>query len=97
MAKKVRKQIYIEERQERKLRRIAESRGISQAEIIRGAIEHEAAGSSPGVGADPSAWQQALNFMLALHREGRTKKAPRSWNREDLYKERVDRHGGRPD
>ena len=32
MAKKVRKQIYIEERQERKLRRIAESRGISQAE-----------------------------------------------------------------
>jgi hypothetical protein len=97
MAKKVRKQIYIEEQQERKLRRIAESRGISQAEIIRNALERETAGASPSFGIDPLAWEQVLTILRALHRAGRKKKVPRSWKREELYKERVDRHGGRPD
>ena len=97
VAKKVRKQVYVEERQERRLRRIAESRGISQAEIIRNALERETAGASPSLGVDPLAWEQVLTFMRALHRAGRKKKVSRSWKREDLYKDRMDRHGGRSD
>jgi predicted DNA-binding protein len=37
----VRKQIYIKEHQQEKLHKIAEQRGISEAEVIRQAIERE--------------------------------------------------------
>ena len=44
MSEMVRKQIYIHKRHEIYLQRLAQVRGVSQAEIIRQAIEHEAAG-----------------------------------------------------
>ena len=40
----VRKQIYIQKRQEALLKRLSQARGLSQAEIIRQAIEREVAG-----------------------------------------------------
>jgi len=97
MPRMVRKQIYIEEQHDRQLRRIAESRGVSQAEIVRRAIEQEAFGSSPGVGPDASAWQSALAFMRALHREGSRMRRRRRWERDELYEERLRRRGPRTD
>ncbi len=47
LAVMVRKQIYIEERHERLLKRISKARGVSEAELIRRAIEREAVGGKP--------------------------------------------------
>lgn len=44
MARMVHKQIYIQERQGQLLRRISKARGVSEAEVIRQAIEREAIG-----------------------------------------------------
>ena len=44
MAEMVRKQIYIQEHHERLLKRISKARGVSEAELIRQAIERETVG-----------------------------------------------------
>ena len=44
MAQMLRKQIYIEKRQQALLKRLAKKRGVSEAEIIRQAIDREAGG-----------------------------------------------------
>ena len=63
----VRKQIYIEERQETRLKRVARARGMSEAEVIRQAIDRQV-GSVPvqAGGGDPAAWERALRFMRSL-------------------------------
>ena len=47
IAEMVRKQIYIEERYERLLKRISKARGVSEAELIRQAIERETIEEKP--------------------------------------------------
>lgn len=47
MSEMVRKQIYIHERHQLLLERLAQARGVSQAEVIRQAIEREVAGKLP--------------------------------------------------
>ena len=47
MVQMVRKQIYIQERQGQLLRRISKARGVSEAELIRQAIERETIGTKP--------------------------------------------------
>lgn len=93
----VRKQIYIEQKHERQLRRIAERRGVSQAEVVRDAIEREAVGSGVDPSTDPAAWQEALGIIRRIHREGVPPAAPRRWRRDELYKQRVTRLGTRTD
>ena len=44
MARMVRKEIYIQEYQVQLLTRISKARGVSEAEVIRQAIEREAIG-----------------------------------------------------
>ena len=94
----VRKQIYLEERQEARLKRIARARGISEAEVIRQAIDrHIRAGSVAAGGGDPAAWEHALRFMRSL--TVRSRKAGglgRRWTREDAYAERLSPHGRHP-
>jgi len=46
MSNMVRKQIYINRRQQALLKRLSEQRGISEAEIIRQAIDREAANAA---------------------------------------------------
>jgi len=98
MAKMVRKQIYIQDRQERLLRRIAETRGVSQAEVVRQAIEGQAAGRSSGAeGTNPNAWSQALDLMRSLHERTPSDQKPDGWSREDLYADRLNKHDRDPD
>ncbi len=97
MAKMVRKQIYIQDRQERLLRRIAETRGVSQAEVVRQAIEGQAAGQSHGGGTSPAAWEQALAFIRSLERQAPGDRERRRWSREELYRERLDKYDRDPD
>ena len=88
MAEMVRKQIYIEERHERLLKRISKARGVSEAEVIRRAIERETLGGKPLLLApDQAAWDEILRFVenrKSLHPSRR----PYRWNRLDAYAKR---------
>jgi hypothetical protein len=93
MSRMVRKQIYIEPRQEALLKRLAESRGVSEAELIRQAIDRQVSGGRQGtLPPDPVAWEQAYQFMLDLHAQGPMEGKQRTWKREDLYEERMSRY-----
>jgi predicted RNA-binding Zn ribbon-like protein len=95
MATKVRKQIYKEKRQERKLKRQAKAQGISVAEAIRRAID-AAQPSVPQGGTDPSAIERFLAAAAAhaAKMQG-SKQKPWRWNRDELYEERLARYGKR--
>jgi len=97
MPRMVRKQIYIQELHERQLRRLADSRGISQAEVVRQAIDSQARGEGETGIVDPGAWQQAMEFMHSLQGKGKTEQAPQRWQRDELYSERLKRHDRRSD
>ena len=85
----VRKQVYIEPDQERFLKRRALELGVTEAELIRRAIDSLArAPVHPPF--DPEAWQAVLDSMderasLPTTGEGR------AWRREDLYEDRLGR------
>lgn len=91
MAQMLRKQIYIEKRQQTLLKRLAKKRGVSEAEVIRQAIEREASDSpARALPLDHDAWEQALAFMKARRKLG-VQGPPYRWRREDAYEERLSR------
>jgi hypothetical protein len=93
MAQMVRKQIYIEKRQEALLKRIAKARGVSEAEFIRQAIDRQIrSGASHPTLPDPQAWERAYQFMLSRDRLGIDKTQAYKWKREDAYEERLSRY-----
>jgi hypothetical protein len=95
MAQMVRKQIYIAKRQDQLLKRLARARGVSEAELIREAIDRQAAGSgSPSTVSDPEALEKVVRFALARRRHGTTGQS-RKFNREELYAERLSRFDAR--
>jgi hypothetical protein len=88
LADMVHRQIYIEERHERLLKRISKARGVSEAELIRQAIERETIGGKPLLlTPDQAAWDEILRFVKkrkSLRPSGR----PYRWNRLDAYEDR---------
>lgn len=87
----VRKQIYIQKRQEALLKRLSQARGLSEAEIIRQAIEREVAGiPAQPAATDRSAWQELVAFVEARQAARKSGEAYR-WNREEIYAERESR------
>ena len=96
MAEMVRKQFYIEARHERLLKQISKARRVSEAQIVRQAIERETIGESPLLlEPDQAAWEEILRFVkkrISLPLSGR----PYRWKRLDAYEEREKRLPGRP-
>jgi hypothetical protein len=87
----VRKQFYIQKRQDALLKRLSQARGLSEAEIIRQAIEREAAGGpTQPVSTDRSAWQELVAFLEA-RQQSAVGSRPYQWNREEIYAERESR------
>lgn len=89
MAQMVRKQIYIQQRQQILLRRIAQNREVSEAAIIRQAIDRVL--TSPRlhpIVPDPTAWDEILRFVEE-HKTLSPAREPYQWNREDAYKDRM--------
>ncbi len=83
MATKVRKQVYIEPRQELLLKEIAQKTGISEAEIIRQAIDqHIAYTGSPKNSLET--WEKEKAFIEST-RKRVALPGGRDWKREDLY------------
>src|SRR5437870_6806515 len=62
----VRKQIYLKERQQEAIRSIASARGISEAEVIREAIDTQGGQQTHHHPLDPVAWKRALKLMRSL-------------------------------
>lgn len=87
----IRKQVYIEERHDRLLKRWARLRGVTEAEIIREALDRADVGDRAGYLSDPAAGQKAISFMRSLARRRRKAPAGRGWTRESLYDERIGR------
>lgn len=87
MTRMVRKQIYIYKRQEAQLKRISEARGVSEAEIIRNALDREMNSQIAPYLYDEEAWRRILASIeerAALGIAG----APYKFRREDAYEER---------
>lgn len=86
----VRKQLYIEERQERALKRRAKALGISEADIVRQALDAVlvAEGEKPVGARHLEALHAVLETALQVSRGHRLVEDVR---REDLYEEREGR------
>ena len=87
----IRKQIYIESRQQAALKQQARTLGTTEAEVIRQAIDRQM--TSVRLGArDLRAWEREKAFI-----DKRMAKGPapggRRWKREDAYEERLMRYG----
>jgi len=63
----IRKQVYIEPRHDRMLKRRASQRGVTEAELIREALDSVEIGALPGRrDVDAGAARKALAFMRSL-------------------------------
>jgi sensor domain CHASE-containing protein len=83
MSSKIRKQIYIEAHQENLLKAIAQKAGISEAEIIRQAIDLHIGSITPDQ-RDIAAWEAEKKF-IEQHRTRLPLTGGRDWGREELY------------
>jgi hypothetical protein len=94
MSEMVRKQIYISRRQPAMIKRLAEARGLSEAEVIRQAIDREAShATTPQSGrGSQAAWEGAYAVMLYLLSDAGKFTEPIRRNREDVYAERPGRY-----
>lgn len=89
----VRKQIYISKRQDQLLKRLSQARQVSEAELIRQAIDREAMSDMSTIPlADEEAWQQEIAFMRSLRTRASQLGQPYQWNRAELYEERLSRY-----
>jgi hypothetical protein len=83
----VRKQIYLPKRQNQYVKRRAKQRGISEAEVIRLALERdEKAGDFP-VRENVEGWTEILNFVKERQAKYAGQGKPVQWNRQELYEE----------
>ena len=89
MTQMVRKQIYIQQSQEERLKKIAEARGVSEAEIIRRALENELRRAGYRLAYDSEAMKRLYQAMLDQEKNGPVPQKKRDWKREDLYEERM--------
>ena len=83
MAKMVRKQLYITHAQERALKRIVRESGVTEAEVIRRALESHSQAGLPQHH-DPRAWEDERAFIREWIGQGPVE-GGRTWRREDLH------------
>jgi hypothetical protein len=88
----IRKQIYLTRRHNLTLKRLAKQRGISEAEVIRQALEREAALSVPAVHDSRKALEKIFAYVESLRKRPEFMQAkPYKFNRDELYEERESR------
>lgn len=83
MTEMIRKQVYIEPRQERLLKALARELRVTEAELIRQGIDRGLEGVARAR-PDPAAWKEAERYILGRMRKGPLK-GKRRWTREELY------------
>ncbi len=88
----VRKQIYLHRRQNLLLKRLAKQRGVSEAEVIRQALEHETERITPKNRESEKALDEIITFARALrYRRELMEGEPYRWYREEIYRDRETR------
>ncbi|MBI3977766.1 MAG: hypothetical protein HY331_06235 [Chloroflexi bacterium] len=90
MAQMIRKQVYIEPRQEELLKRRARELGVSEAELIRRGIDLVSR-APVRLPPDRQAWKEFMAFIQE-HRQMDVPQTGRTWTREELYDERLERY-----
>ena len=88
MTQMIRKQIYIQKRQQVLLKRLARRRGVSEAEVIRQAIDQQvrSAAHQP-LPPNPQALEATIQFALERRKLGEINE-PYQWRRAEAYEER---------
>lgn len=83
----IRKQIFVEEQQNEGLKRLAKKTGKSEGLLIREAVERRLAEEQEA----DALWEALLERWSQLPATN----VPRTWTRDDLYEDRVERfHAG---
>ena len=80
----IRKQVYIEERQERILKKTARKLGVPEAELIRRGIDQMLNPAIPALRLDERAWIKEKQFIAKLRHRTAAAKVKR-WTRAELY------------
>jgi hypothetical protein len=83
VSRMIRKQVYLREDEESRLKQAAKRLGITESELVRRGIDEVTAQSAKGP-RDPEAWDE----LMAFARERAKIKVPqtgRTWTRDDLY------------
>jgi hypothetical protein len=83
MAQMVRKQVYVERRQEERLKALAKALRVTEAELIRQGIDRGLEGMSVAR-PDGAAWREAEAFIQARARKASVA-GKRRWRREELH------------
>jgi hypothetical protein len=96
MTQMVRKQIYIEKRQKARLKQAAKTSGLSEAEIVRQAIDQHLTAGGKGLPHDPAVWEMAVALVQSLQAQGPLRQQGPRWTRDELYEERENRYGQHP-
>jgi hypothetical protein len=91
MPRLVRKQIYIEPRQDALLKQKARFLGVTEAEVIRETLDRQLASVRLDV-RDLRAWEREKAFIAKRMAKGLAP-GTRRWKREDAYEERLMRYG----
>lgn len=84
----IRKQIYIEPQQEKRLKQLSREQGVTEAELIRQAID-QAQASETNLGnvlLSTEAWEREKVFIRKLMAKGCVT-GGRRWRREELYED----------
>jgi hypothetical protein len=88
MARMVRKQIYIDEAQDRGLKQLAASRGTTESSLIRSGVDAVLSGMV--VRGRDEAWADLERFWAELDGRAardRVEQVSRDWTRDDLYED----------
>jgi hypothetical protein len=70
----------------------SKARGVSEAEIIRRALENELRRAGYRLAYNDETWKKAYQFMLDLDKRAPVEPKKRDWTREDLYEDRMKRY-----
>jgi predicted DNA-binding protein len=84
MSTMVRKQVYLERRQDRALKRLARKAGKTEAEIIREALDRLVR-DTERENERRKAWEESRAFVRQWIAKGPAPGGERTWKREDLY------------
>ena len=85
MTRMVRKQVYIREDQESRLKRASKELGVTESELIRRGVDQATAGALKGP-RDPASWEE---FMAFARKRAKIKvpQTGRTWTRDELYED----------
>lgn len=92
MAQMIRKQVYIEPHQDESIKQRARLLGITEAEVIRRAIDGETAVLPTRI-RDLGAWDREKTFIARRVSGGAVPPTRRRFRREEIYEERLSRYG----